>query len=316
MKHRKFRLKKDKPDERDYRFSAHPLAAATTTLPAAVDLRSHMSPVVDQGNLGSCTANAIASGLREYLMNVHGETYRPLSRLYLYWHERDLEGTVTSDSGAYLRDGMKVLANLGVSEEIYFPYVESTFTNKPSDAAETNAGKYKITAYHRALLTEEWKSALANGMPVVLGIEIYSSFLTDAVSTTGKVPLPNTTKETLYGGHAVLAVGYDDAAQHVICRNSWGTSWGDKGYFYLPYSYFKDFVMDMWVAEYTPEPTVEPYETLTLDEALTIFAERGIFDSPDFWKNLATKYEGDETSDFRYVALAFRKLAAHIRDNE
>lgn len=312
-KNLKFRLKKDKHDERDFRFSAHPLAAVSA-LPSFVDLRSKMSPVVDQGNLGSCTANAIASGLREYLMLVNGESYHPLSRLYLYWHERELEGTINEDSGAYLRDGMKVLANLGVSEEQYFPYVESTFTSKPTDAAETNAGKYKITAYHRVILTEEWKAALAGGMPVVMGIQIYSSFMTDAVSTTGKVPLPNPAKETLYGGHAVLAVGYDDAAQHVICRNSWGTGWGDKGYFYLPYSYFTDYVMDMWVAEYTPAPPT--FETLTLDDALTIFAERGIFDSPDFWKSLASKYEGDETSDFRYVALAFRKLAAYIKDSE
>lgn len=310
---RKFTLKPDKPDIRDFRFKAHP-AALTSYLPSLVDLRSKMSPVVDQGNLGSCTANALASGLREYLMLANGESYVPLSRLYLYWHERELEGTIDYDSGAYLRDGMKVLLNNGVAAEKYFPYIENTFKNRPSADAEANACRYKINGYYRAILMDELKSALANGMPVALGIYIYASFMTDSVAAAGNVPVPDTSTEMLYGGHAVLAVGYDDAAQHVICRNSWGTEWGDDGYFYLPYAYFKDSVFDMWVAEYTPAPP--SYEAITLEEALAVFTERGIFDSPDFWRNLATKYEGDETSDFRYVAIALRKLAAYIKGGE
>jgi C1A family cysteine protease len=108
-----------------------------------------MSPIVDQGELGSCTANAIVSGLREYLELKEGKELTPLSRLFLYWHERDVEGTVNEDSGAYIRDGMKALTDIGVAPETDFPYDVSKFTLKPSDQAEKDAANFKITSYHR-----------------------------------------------------------------------------------------------------------------------------------------------------------------------
>lgn len=242
---RKYLLKVDKYDVRDLIFGSN---NSTVTLPPSADLRSGMSPIVDQGQLGSCTANAIVSGLREYLLLKNGSPLTRLSRLFLYWHERKIEGTVDQDSGAYIRDGMKVLQKIGVPPEKDYPYNVDHFTNIPNAKAEIDAAPFKISTYHRVTNLQALKASIAGRYPVVVGISVYESFESEAVARSGKVPIPDTHKEQLLGGHAILAVGYDDNAGHVIMRNSWGTSWGDKGYCYLPYAYFtmKGLVSDMW----------------------------------------------------------------------
>lgn len=248
---RSYKLKSDKQDMRDKIYYASTIKQPSQ-LPKLVDLRKYLSPVVDQGELGSCTANAIVSGLREYLENVTKQTFKPLSRLYLYWWERFIEDTVNEDSGAYIRDGMKVLKQLGCSAETDYPYDISAFTNEPSPKAIMDGVSYTISEYNRVLNLNALKIALAEGLPVVTGIQVYSSFESDAVAKTGIVPMPDRKKDQLLGGHAVLAVGYDDNKQQVIMRNSWGKDWGDKGYFYLPYKYFTDsngYVTDMWTGK-------------------------------------------------------------------
>ncbi|MDB5054841.1 MAG: xylellain [Bacilli bacterium] len=255
MSMRKYNLKKEKRDLRDYHFKSL-IYAAPIELPKLIDLRPLMSPIVDQGNLGSCTANAIASGLREYLLLLDKQALTRLSRLFLYWHERKLEGHTQEDSGAYIRDGLKVLQKIGVSPEIDFPYDTTHFADKPSLKAETDASNFKINEYHRIPDLYSLKAALAEGLPVVIGIQIYESFESPQVAQTGKVPLPKKTKEKLLGGHALLVVGYADQGTKsnqgfVIVRNSWGEEWGDRGYCYIPYSMFKDaaLVMDMWTGK-------------------------------------------------------------------
>lgn len=248
MVQRIYKLKQDKTDERDRNFRST-LSKLRIILPKAVDLRSSCSPVVNQGELGSCTANAIASGLREYLELRTGKL-TPLSRLWLYWEERRLEGTIDEDSGASIRDGMKILHKYGCPPEIDWPYDISKFTQTPPPVSFSDAIQYKISEYHRVSNVMALKTALAEGYPVVIGIKIYESFESVQVAQTGVVPLPKQGEQYL-GGHAVLVVGYKDDEQYkdngiVICRNSWGVSWGDKGYFYLPYSYFSDNVIDMW----------------------------------------------------------------------
>ncbi|OCT16483.1 xylellain [Paenibacillus pectinilyticus] len=242
-------MKQDLEDLRDLIF--HHNHTDATTLPASVDLRPKLSPVVDQGQLGSCTANAIASGLGEYLELQAGKPLTRLSRLYLYWHERSMEGTVNNDSGAYIRDGMKVLQTLGCAPETDYPYDISKFTLPPSTKAETDARAFKISEYHRVTDFTSMQAALAAGSPVVLGISVYASFESAAVAATGMVSLPKH-GEQLLGGHAVLAVGYKKIgdALYAIVRNSWGTSWGDHGYFYLPKTFFdKGYVSDMWTGK-------------------------------------------------------------------
>ncbi|WP_297426300.1 C1 family peptidase [Clostridium sp.] len=251
MVQRSYKLKPDKQDLRDKVFYASTLNL-TSQLPATVDLRKYLSPVVDQGDLGSCTANAIASGLGEYLQKVSKKQFTPLSRLELYWWERFLEGNVNQDSGAEIRDGMKIFNQLGISPEKDYPYDIAAFTNQPSPQAIIDASVFKISSYHRVQNLNYLKTSLAEGLPVVTGILVYESFESKTVARNGVVPMPDPKKEQLLGGHAVLAVGYIDKKQQVIMRNSWSTKWGDRGYFYLPYDYFTDpngYVMDMWTGQ-------------------------------------------------------------------
>jgi len=247
MKH-KYLLKKDTPDLRDHIFYSS-CYKSQEHLPVKVDLRSYCSPVVDQETLGSCTANAIVSGLRECFLNKNKQSWVALSRLFLYWEERYLEGTVNEDSGAEIRDGMKVLNEIGVCPEVDWPYDVSTFTNPPTDQNMKEAADYKIGEYHRVTSLEQLKAALAQGSPVVIGIQVYESFESDAVAKSGIVPMPNVNREKAFGGHAVLVVGYNDTKSQFIVRNSWGQSWGERGYCYLPYSYYtQGFVLDCWTS--------------------------------------------------------------------
>lgn len=248
---RSYKLKPDKQDMRDKIYYAYTIKNPSQ-LPSSVDLRKDLSPIVDQGNLGSCTANAIASGLGEYLQKISGIQFTPLSRLDLYWWERYIEGTVDQDSGAEIRDGMKIFNQLGIAPETDYPYNITTFTTEPSPKAIIDGTIFKISSYHRIQNLDYLKISLAEGLPVVTGILIYESFESDDVAKTGIVPMPDPKNEKVLGGHAVLAVGYDDSKQIVIMRNSWGVNWGDKGYFYLPYTYFTDsqgYVTDMWTGK-------------------------------------------------------------------
>lgn len=232
---RKFNLRPDPVDTRDYLFAAK--VAKAPDLPAKVDLRSDMPPVYDQSYLGSCTSNAIAAG-RSYMTQVR--PHLTFSRLYLYYFARELMGTVNEDSGAYIRDALKVLNKRGVCVEEVWPYIPERFTECPDDVAETWVDSFRISEYHRILTPPELKQSLAEGFPVVLGICVYDSFVNNTYT-----PLPDKQKESLLGGHALLAVGYDD--KHVIVRNSWGPEFGDQGYCYMPYAYFvPDLVFDMW----------------------------------------------------------------------
>jgi C1A family cysteine protease len=244
---RKYLLKRDYPDLRDYVYRSQTIKSVGD-LPKTVDLRNKMSPIVDQGQLGSCTANAIVSGLREYLLIKAEKALVRLSRLFLYYEERKLEGTIAEDSGATLRDGMKVLAKIGVCPEEDCPYDVNKFTEAPSVKAYAEAGQYKISEYHRVVNLDSLKVALSEGMPVVFGFEVYESFESEKVAKTGIVPQPKK-NESILGGHAVLAVGYVEEGKSsgkLIVRNSWGQAWGDHGYCYMSYPVFNTLVMDMW----------------------------------------------------------------------
>ncbi|WP_238473218.1 C1 family peptidase [Desulforamulus profundi] len=161
-----------------------------------------------------------------------------------------LEGTIDEDSGATIRDGMKVLKNIGVCPESDDPYNVDKFTQPPTLRDILDAHHYKISQYHRVSNLTMLKTSLAEGLPVVTGMLVYESFESDEVAKTGTVPIPYTETEQLLGGHAVLVVGYDDTKQWAVVRNSWGENWGDQGYFYLPYQYWiRGLVIDMWTGK-------------------------------------------------------------------
>ena len=220
----------DLPDARDFLYAA-PLETVTK-LPASINLQSKCPPVYDQGQLGSCTANAIAAAV-EY---GHKPRFMP-SRLFIYYNERVIEGTVDSDSGAQLRDGIKSVATKGVCPETDCPYRIADFKDKPSAKAYAAAAKTKATQYLRiARDLDQMKGCLASGFPFVFGFTVYEYFESPQVAKTGIVRLP-TTGDTAISGHAVMAIGYDDKTETFRVRNSWGSKWGQRGYFTMPYEY-------------------------------------------------------------------------------
>jgi C1A family cysteine protease len=239
----------DLPDHRDLLYAAP--VAALQAIPPKVDLRPQCSPVYDQGQLGSCTANAIGAAFEFDLLKENKNTAFPPSRLFIYYNERAIEGTVNTDSGAQLRDGVKALNQLGAPPETMWPYSDKNpgpFAEKPPPAVFTNAAQHKATSYQRvARAPTQMRACLASGFPFVYGFTVYESFESQAVAKTGIVPMP-APNEAVLGGHAVMAVGYDDAAQRFLVRNSWGTGWGMAGYFTMPYAYLLDpnLADDFW----------------------------------------------------------------------
>lgn len=238
----------DIPDHRDYIYK--PTLGAESILPPMIDLRPNDPSIYDQGQLGSCTANAIAAAIEHNLKNQNKKIFTP-SRLFIYYNERVMEGTVKYDNGAYIRDGIKSVNTLGVCHETTWKYDISKFKRKPIKTAFNSALKNKTILYQRINQSlYDMKYCLYTGFPIVIGFSVYTSFETNNVATTGIVPMPGT-NEQLLGGHAVLVVGYDENRQVWICRNSWSDKWGDKGYFYLPYNYLLNSNLsdDFWTIQ-------------------------------------------------------------------
>lgn len=249
---------RDKSDSRDLHFSQSIFPHAEVVLPKSVDLRSKCPPVYDQGELGSCTANT-ACTCRLMLLSDSGIS---LSRMYLYYMERYFYGNVQKDEGASLRDACKSIYKVGICEEKYMPYDPEKYRQPPSRQAMLNADRYRIIAYKSLHSLEEIKQNLAfRQQPVMIGMDVYESFEGEAIEKTGIMPLPGKNEKRL-GAHAVLVVGYknirrshhknsqDENSGYLIVQNSWGDSWGDKGYFYMPYRYVTaHHTYDYWIME-------------------------------------------------------------------
>lgn len=216
-------------------------------LPARISLEMQQCPVVDQGQIGSCTANALAGFLGFMELQKKPLAFHPYSRLFIYYNERYLEGDVSQDAGASLRDGMKSIYSWGAPAETLWPYNPDFLFNKPGHGAYNAAVTSKISWYLRLNTLQDMKQCLASGHPFVYGFTVYKSFESDAVAASGVVPLPGP-DEGVLGGHAVLAVGYDDETQTVLTKNSWGVAWGQQGYFQMPYAYLSnpDLTSDVW----------------------------------------------------------------------
>lgn len=233
----------DLPDHRDRYYQAPP--RVLDQLPPSVDLRPNATfPLYDQGELGSCTANSIGSAI-QFILRKQGKPEFIPSRLFIYYNERRMEGTIGSDAGAMIRDGIKSVNRLGVTNEDIWPYIIDKFTQKPPSQAYNEAKLHQVIQYSRIVQDlDQMKSCLAEGYPFVFGFAVYNSFFK---AQGGQIPMP-TKDEQLMGGHAVLAVGYDQATSRFTVRNSWGPGWGDGGYFYIPYEYLTntDLASDFW----------------------------------------------------------------------
>jgi C1A family cysteine protease len=240
---RKYSWIPDVPDQRDKYFK---IARSVLKLPANIDLSGYGPKIEDQGPLGSCTANALTAAM-EFLLGKNAKAPYHLSRLFLYYNERVLEGSVNQDAGAMIRDGIKTMAKDGVCTEKTWPYLVGKFKTKPPASAYAEAKNHQILNYYRLLHLPDIRTCLADGFPVVFGFSVYESFESGQVAKTGTVPMPKK-RERLLGGHAVMAVGYNDATKRLLVRNSWGPKWGKNGYFTLPYRFIEnqDLSDDFW----------------------------------------------------------------------
>lgn len=246
MMHR-FGCKKSPVDDRDFVLmlsTSHLLTG--TKLPPMVDLRSIGPPVYNQGDLGSCVSNGIAYCVQ------HDQIKRKLlhqfmpSRLFIYYNTRVLEGTVDEDSGTTIRGALMAANKKGVCPETIWPYLPEQYRHKPSNEAYSSGLQHLVNVYARIQLDlEQMKQCLANGYPFVFGARLYPSF--ELTKSDGIVNMPKP-KESMLGGHCMTCLGYDDARQVFIVRNSWGHKWGDHGFCYIPYAFMTNhnYVFDVW----------------------------------------------------------------------
>lgn len=236
----------DLPDRRDHILSL-PIREA---LPPIVDLRAQCPLVYDQGALGSCTGNAIAGALEFERKKQSLPDFTP-SRLFIYYNERVMEHTVNSDSGAQIRDGIKSVAKIGACSETDWPYDISQFEVKPPAQCYLSAKLDRAISYQRVQRNlDQMKACLAGGNVFVAGFTVYESFESATVASTGIIPMPGA-NESVLGGHAICICGYDDSKQWFVLRNSWGDSWADKGYAYMPYAYLmnRQLSSDFWTIQ-------------------------------------------------------------------
>jgi C1A family cysteine protease len=231
--------KRDGPDERDFRF------APSGTPPASTDLRQNCAAVYNQLPLKSCSANAISSALAFVGLRA-GRPIPPPSRLFLYFNSRLREGDTASDDGATIRNAIKAAANPGVCPESLWPYDPSQFATKPPQSAYDGIITRALSYYSIDRSLHALKACLAQGYPFVFGVNIYESVVMSC-QKSGQLDMP-AANDTLMGGHAALALGYDDASQRFTVLNSLGESWGSQGYFTIPYRYFTDDKLsyDFW----------------------------------------------------------------------
>jgi C1A family cysteine protease len=255
---RRYGRHKDKPDSRDkvLRLSLH----RVLPLPQSHDEAQWLGPVRNQGQEGSCVGHGWA-GHADWLFRKYGPHHYSLdlSPQFIYYKCREMDRTLPDDGGSTVRTGAKVFNHFGVAPETGDLYGPDTLNTSPSAEVLTDALNYKGGAYHRLPTLNDMKCCLASGYCFVDGIQVYESFESDAVASSGEVPMPDPNKEQSLGGHCTLTFGYDDnhrcldgslGALHK--RNSWGTSWGEGGNFWLPYAYVAPYLSDAWILHLGP----------------------------------------------------------------
>jgi C1A family cysteine protease len=240
----------------------------------------NLPPVYDQGALGSCTSQSLSAAFQYEQRRQNLPDYMP-SRLFIYYNERSLEGTINIDSGAALSDGIKSMTNLGVASEEKCPYIIEKFAEKPSDEAYRFALDHQVIKSSRVNMTvNDFKTMINLNVPIAFGFTVYESFEDQETARTGIMKVPDTTKEECLGGHAVLCIGYDDlktsadkkTVGYLKVRNSWGSSWGSGGYFYMPYDVIKNgLACDGWAI-------MQNESTMRLNRQMSEPIYRGLFE--------------------------------------
>lgn len=251
-----YNLIKDTPDPRDHMFKADRLGVDKVTLPPTYDLRStgFVPPILDQGTLGSCGPTQISNCLRFCLRKLRARQDFQPSRLFIYYFTRLLEGSpLNEDTGISIRGGLKSIQKYGACNENLWQYNINRFRDRPVETA-VQAARNHIPGFRYISVPQNLmnlKQALFGGFPILCGIQLYTSFESARVRSTGIVPIPDSQKEALLGGHCVAIVGYDDNRRIFILANSWG-NWGNRGYFTLSYDYILNprLTSNFWIVTF------------------------------------------------------------------
>jgi len=251
--------------------SVSSVSSASSSSPETIDLRNKISITYDQGPLGSCIANALC-----YAYIYDNPTYKP-SRLFLYYNERYLDRDNNQDVESTLSQGINALEKYGMCSETLWPYNVSKFAVKPNEESYTEGLKDEVITANRVLQTmSSLKGCLISGFPFVVGIAVYESFESNMVSKIGYVPMPDINNEQLLGGHAAICIGFNDSKGIWIMKNSYGSSWGDNGYFYLPYAYLTNTILcgDVWKITKVPLTYHSKNKILKMNENIKFFGYR------------------------------------------
>ena len=226
-------------DDRDYRYSQKKI-----DLKQSVDLREWDSPVDDQLSVGSCVGNAIASAYELMVRNLYPEQFVELSRLFVYYNSRLFDNSYKDDVGTYIRDGLKAASRYGICEERLWPYDEEKFDDQPSPDCYVDASQRLVTKYEILYSLRDMIEVLNNNQPIVVGMIVYDSFMElGAINPVVKLP---TQYDLLSGSHAVVILGYNLSKQMFLAKNSFGTNWGDNGYFWIPFEYIRTEAFEKW----------------------------------------------------------------------
>lgn len=260
----KLNYKFQKEDSRDLQFNDKLLATNSVS-----NYNLNIKKIYDQGQLGSCVSNAIA-----LVINYINNTMLP-SRLYIYFNGRaiSIDKNISDDTGLTLRDGCKSVSKYSVCSEINWPYNINLYSTMPQLSSYSSTyNLLNFTYYAVAQTSTAIEAALKANNPVIFGFIVYSSFMSSEVASKGIVPMPNINTETIAGGHCTVISGYNSVTKMFKCVNSWGTNWGDRGFFYMPYAYILNpsLTRDLWIIKYTTT-TIKPSRIIRLTHKNIIF---------------------------------------------
>jgi C1A family cysteine protease len=210
-----------------------------------LDYSSLMLPARNEGQIGATVGFATAYAL-EFQIRKNMKRSVRISPRYLYYLARNGTGVRHKDlpdTGAVISDAIQILFTNGAVAEDFWPYDPNSAGGAPPEDSGTE--RFKIKSSHQLSSIEDVRSALKTYGPLIAGITVYASMLSPEVAETGVVPMPKKDEE-LRGGHAVCVVGYDDDRQLLKFENMWGADWGDHGYGYMPYAFFKAYSHEVW----------------------------------------------------------------------
>jgi C1A family cysteine protease len=236
----RFKVRGTVPDWRDFIYKS-----SNSPLRDSVDLRPWASAVENQFHLGSCVGQAVVGAYELLLRKNNPAEFEDLSRLFVYYNARLMEGHVNEDDGAYVRDAIKAVYTYGICLEKLWPYDTGLFSVPPTVNSYEDATHRTIKNYYKVNGLGNILDALNQDRPIVASMQVYSNFdnLEDSVDYTLTMP---TASDNILGGHAVVLVGYNLAKKLILCRNSFGADWGIAGYFWVPFEYVSTNFMDNW----------------------------------------------------------------------